>query len=204
MFHLMNVASIHLTIQLQLFLRHDVSKFSHSICMTLNVKNVCEVISNSDIKLPAHQCQPLSLYHHHHCQVMTQHATHMLCHLFFYFFNFSILFDNVVCNPYAMLSISFISNFFHVVWWCGMQPRCHVIYFLLFSIPLCCLIMQHATHMPHFLFISIFIFSMLFDDMAYSPHAVLCISFNFFFCHVVWSLDVECWLNTYKVYIVCL
>ena len=166
MFHLMNVASICLTIQLQLFF-WDMMSYSQSVWRS--TLKMCKVISNSDIKLPAHQRQPLSLYHYHHCpathchcqapwpmpgqacrpqqshaplspaapmlpapatilKIMTmaweggrrwvhrrgkdtrritttQHATHM---------------------PHCLFIL------FSVIWWCGMQPTCHIIYFFHF------------------------------------------------------------------------
>ena len=168
MFHLMNVASICLTIQLRLFFETWCLKIL-SQSVQCSMLKMCKVISNSDIKLPAHQCQPLSLYHYHHhmatyyhCQVpwlmpgqacwpqqscaplsaaapmlpapatilkittmaweggrrwvhrrgkdtrritTTQHATHM---------------------PHCLFIL------FSVIWWCGMQPTCHIIYFFHF------------------------------------------------------------------------
>ena len=48
------------------------SQNSHSQSDTQTSK-MCQVISNSDIKSPEQQCQPLSL-HHYHCA-----ATHCYC-----------------------------------------------------------------------------------------------------------------------------
>jgi len=87
------------------------------------------------------------------CCLMTQHATHMLHHLFLP----SMLLDDTVCNPHAASCISS----FNVAWWRGIQPTCRVVYFfpsiLFISFFPCCLMMRHATHMPCCLFIFIFI-----------------------------------------------
>ena len=68
------------------------------------------------------------------------------CHVIYFFP--SMMFDDAVCNPHAPSSISFppcrlmmqhathmphcLFLSLHVVWWCGVQPICHVVYFFLF------------------------------------------------------------------------
>ena len=121
------------------------------------------------------------------CCLVTRRATHTLCHLFIFIFISSMLFDDAVCNPHAPLSIYFYFHFLHVVWRHGVQPTCRVVYLF----PPCCLTTRCATHMPCRLFIFIFISSMLFGNAACNPHTALSIYFYFYFCHVVWSLNVH-------------
>ena len=111
--------------------------------------------------------------------LMMWHATHMPCHLFLFS---SLLFDNAVCNPHAVLSIcsyfpcclttwcathiatSSISFFFSVVWQCSVQPTCCVVY--------------------------LFLFSLLFDNMVCNPHATSSIS-SYFIFPVVWQCGIQ-------------
>ena len=153
----------------------------------------------------------------------TQCATHTLCCLVIFIFNSSMLIDDAACNPHAVSSILL----FFLTFPCRLMMRCatHMPRHLFLSFPIFpyCLTMRRAN--PHAALCIFFNFSILFDDAVCNPHAMSSIPFisnfsmlfdntvcnphaasfiYFYFCYIVWSLNVECWLNTYKVYIVCL
>ena len=110
---------------------------------------LCKVISNSDIKSPAHQFQHVSLYHYlhraaTHCHGWVPWSTHMLRCL-------------VLFPPF--------------IWWCGVKPTRRVVY--LFSSPYY-LMTRCETHTPHCL--SLFL-PILSDDAVWNPHAASSSSF---------------------------
>ena len=230
---------------------------------------MCEVISNSDIKPPAHHRQPLSSHHHHHCATIhchhraplpmpicgpTQgslvnlsnpkhHPPHHLSAATPILPASSTTMktttttqegwksvrrmgrrgtggqkddDDVVCNPHTMSSIPFLFYFpsfclmtwcathtpccqflfyfilLPFVWRCGVQPTCRVVnfFFILFSF----LLFDDTVCNPHAMSsISFFIlFSfLLFDDAVCNPHTMLSIPFYFYFLPFVWWCGMQ-------------
>ena len=164
---------------------------------------LCKVISNSDIKSPAQQCQPLSL-HHYHC--MATHCCHRHqqshapphCHL-------SAAAPMLPAPATTWKTTTTRWEGWRRVRRVGRRGKgdregdndavCNPHAVSSISFPLCCLMTWCATHTLHCLFLSLHVFwwcgmqptchvsflfpSMLFDDVACNPHATLSISFYF-------------------------